>query len=350
MSLSLSLITDRTTAQEPKSEKYSDDVVAKAEKFLADSGLRRSGKTIQSTGTSEISRAITGLAREKRELRLVAQEWQQVSDRLAAARRELERLNAQYGELNLQLARVAGIDVSANNRIVGLLNATNAQMKALTSERERLKEELAAKRKVLNDEEAAYAETVLAIRRDYKSARDALQESLEDENLRIALKVMSANFETPLEVTADTILVALDKRIQRIEQEIFSESIKLETVGGSLYVDVVVGKKTTRMVVDSGATMISLPVKTAAELGIVVSVDARELRLVLADGRTIPARGVTLPKVRVGQFEVENVEAAVLDAVASDAEPLLGMSFLGNFKFEIDPADSTLTLLRVKTD
>ncbi len=347
---SLPLLSGRLPAQETESQqssKYSPDVVAKADKILEDVGLRRSGKSVQSAGTSEISRAISGLAREKRELRLVYQDWKKMADRVVGVRQELQRLNAQYGELNLQLARVAGVDVGANNRIVGLLNATNAKMKALSTERERLKDELNVKRAVLNEAESEYAETVLAIRRDFTAVRNKLAESIADENVKIALQVMNANFETPETVTADKVLASLDKRIQRIEQEIFSESIPLEVERRSLYVDVVVGKKTTRMVVDSGATMICLPIKTATELGITVPIDAREMNLVLADGRSIPARGVTLPRVRVGEFEVENVEAAVLDAVASDAEPLLGMSFLGNFKFEIDAAEKSLKMLRV---
>ena len=337
-------------AQEKESSKYSSEVVAKAEKILEEFELRQSGKTIQATGTTEISRAISGLAREKRQLRLVHQDWKKVVDRIASIRQELQRLNVQSGELSLQLARVAGGDVVANNRIVGLLNATSAQMKALATERDRWKEELSVKRDVLDKAESNYAETVLAIRRDYTTARDKLAAALTDENVQIALRVMSANFGTPEGLTADKVLVSLDKRIQRIEQEIFSESIKLEVDRGSLFVDVVVGKKTTRMVVDSGATMISLPMKTAAELGITVPVDARVMQLILADGRTIPARGVTLPRVRVGEFEAENVDAAVLDAVATDAEPLLGMSFLGNFKFEINTSAKTLKMLRVNAE
>ena len=350
LTLSLPLGATRLIAQETESGKYSPEVVAKAERILELAGLRRAGKTIQATNTANISRTISGLAREKRELRLVYQNWKAVVDQIAAIRQQLERLNLEYGQYNLQLARVAGVDVGANNRIVGRLNATNAKMKALTSERERLKEVLASRRDELNQAESAYAETVLAIRHDFNEARDKLATALTDEKLLIAMRVMTANFETPEGLTAGKILASLDKRIQRIEQEIFSESIRLEVDRGSLYVDVVIGKKTTRMVVDSGATMISLPTKTAAELGISVPVDARELKLILADGRTIPARAVTIPKVRVGEFEAKNVEAAVLDAVAADAEPLLGMSFLGNFKFEINTAEKTLKMLRVDAE
>ena len=340
---------DPSTPQ-PSTPQYNPEVVAKAEAILGNAGLRQSGKSIQAIGNPEISRAISGLPRAKRELRLIHRDWKEVADRIGAIRTELQRLNGQYGELNLQLARVAGVNVAANNRIVGLLNATNAQMKALIEEREKLNEEVSKRRAALSNAETAYAETVLAIREQYTSLRDKLATALENDEIKIALKVMSKNFQTPELISADEILLTLDKRIERIEQEIFSETIPLFVQQRSLYVDVVVGRKSTRMVVDSGATMICLPQKTAAELEVIVPADAREIQLVLADGRSIPARGVTLPRVRVGKFEAENVDAAVLDASAVDAEPLLGMSFLGNFKFELDPADRTLKMLRVRSE
>lgn len=340
----------KLAAQDDQAAKYSPEVVAKAEMILEDVLLRRSGKTIQSTDTTEVSRGISGLAREKRKLRLVRQEWQEVVDQLDAIRRELARLNAQSGELNLQLARVAPGDTSTNNRIVGLINATNAQTKAKLEERNKAKQLLSSKRDLLDDAESKYAETVLAIRSDFKGVRQRLVTALADEKVKIALRVMHANFDTPQQLDADQILAALDKRIERIEEEIFSESIRLESERGSLFVDVVIGKKTVRMVVDSGASLVTLPIRTATELGIEVPVDAQPLKMILADGREIPARAVTLPRVRVGEFEAENVEAAVMDASAAIAEPLLGMSYLRNFKAELDPTSKTLTLLRVDTD
>lgn len=338
------------SAQDSKPAVYSAKVVEKAEKIFADLELKRSGNQIQSTATAEIFRAISGLARKKRELRLVQQQWQTVADKIAAIGQELKRLNAQYGELNLRLAQVAGVDTSANNRIVGLINATNAQKKTLIDQKEQLKQELATNRAALNQAEAEYAETILTIRRDFDAIQKRVEASLRDDQAQIAMRVMHANFDTPEQPTAEMILQSLDKRIERMEQEVFSESIRLDVERGALYVTVVVGNKTARMVVDSGASIVSLPPATAAQLGISVPSDAPEMRLVLADGRGIPAHGVTIPKIRVGEFEAENVEAAVLDVSAAQAEPLLGMSFLGNFKFEIDIAEKTLKLLRVQAE
>ncbi|WP_231742187.1 retropepsin-like aspartic protease family protein [Stieleria varia] len=330
--------------------KFSDAVVDKAESILKDKGLRRSGKVIQSIETAEISRVLATLGRKQRELRLVQQDWKKLADQQSAMRDELRRLNVQDGELNLQLANVAGVNTSANNRLVGLINATRAKMRLITEQKDQLQEQLAEKRKLVNQAEAEYADLVLAARADFRTLQDTIAMALQDEQVKIALKVMRANFDVPDDLTAPRVLSALDKRIERIEQEVFSESIALDVKGGSMYVNVVVGNKSARMVVDSGATLISLPAATAAELGVVVPPGARQLNLVMADGRTIPAFGVTLSRVRVGEFEAEDVDAAILDPSALNAEPLLGMSFLGNFKFTLDRDEKTLHIIRVKAE
>jgi clan AA aspartic protease (TIGR02281 family) len=344
-------ITGLSHAQDlPKTAKYSDEIVSKADKIFADAGLRRSGKTISTTSTADVARGISALSRSRRSLKLIHDTWKQTSQQLAQMKRQSELLNVQNIELNTQLAKPF-LDATTNNRLVGLINANVAKMRQLETEEGRFKEKLSADRKAVNDAEAAYAESVLALRRDLNAVKVKLDETLKSEELKIAVKVSNANFGTPATLTTDTLLTAIDKRLKQIEQEIFSESVPLDvTENGSLYVNVSVGDQSIRMVLDSGATLISLPAATASQLGIIIPADAPQLRLVLADGREIPGRAVTIAKVRIGQFEAEDVEAAVLDAVATNAEPLLGMSFLGNFKFEIDTADKSLKLLRVNDE
>ncbi len=330
------------------SPKFSDEVLSKAEKILAEAGLKRSGKSIATNAAIEVSRGISGLGRSRRSLKLLHDTWKQTASQLTQMRLTSEQLNAQNIQINTQLAQ-AGLDISTNNRLVAMNNANVATIRQIAADETRVKTELTEKRKMLNDAEAQYAQTVVALRRDFNAVRTKLEESLKDEKVKIAVKVISAHYETPETLTADLLLAPVDKRLKQIETEVFSESIPLEvTSNGSLYVNVSVGDKSARMVLDSGATVISLPSSIAAELGIEVPAGAPALRLVLADGREIPGRAVLIERVRIGQFEAENVEAAVLDPVAVNAEPLLGMSFLGNFKFEIDTASKSLKLLRVK--
>ena len=101
--------------------------------------------------------------------------------------------------------------------------------------------------------------------------------------------------------------------------------------------------------VDSGATLISLPHKVAVEFDLEPGPSAPTLTLQLANGAEIPAKLVTISEVRVGKFTVKDVECAVLGPEATDAEPLLGMSFLGVFKFEINAQAGTLNMVKLET-
>jgi len=349
LSLILAFLPALLDADEPETKKYGPEVVAKAEKILEQVQLRRSGKQIQATGTSVITRGISGLSREKRELRLLQKDWDAGGVRLNVLRQQLQQLKQQRAELSLQLARVAG-DTTANNRIVGLLNVNNNQMEQVVAEREKTKAVMTAKRAVLSDAESKYAEKILAIRKQFTLVEAMVRDALADEQVAIALQVMNVNFDTPAKLTSDQVLESLNKRVERVEQEVFSETIPLQVENRSMYVNVVVGNKTTRMVVDSGASLICLPARVAAELGVAILPNAPEMELVVANGDKIAARGVILPRVRIGEFEVQNVDAAVLEVAADAAEPLLGMSFLDHFKFEINAADRSLKMLRVNAE
>ncbi|TWT50780.1 hypothetical protein Pla22_35230 [Rubripirellula amarantea] len=338
------------TSVTPETPKYSPEVEEKAERILADHGLRRSGKSLQSTKSADISRAVSALGREKRELKLVKKDWEEADHRLRLHRKLARSLTLQDGELNLQLARVAGVDVSANNRIIGLINANRAKQQLVKDEIAALKKNADEKRKTLNEAEAKYAESVLAARASLDQLTAELNKSLSEQDVITAVKVMQVNFDVASDETAGSILNSVERRVLKIEEEVFRESIPLRIEGGALIVDVVVDRKSVPMMVDSGATLVSLPMETATKLGILVPEDAPRLNLIMADGRQISARRVTLEKVRVGNFEAEGVEAAVLDVTATGAEPLLGMSYLGNFKFEIDTAAKTLKMLRISTD
>jgi aspartyl protease family protein len=101
------------------------------------------------------------------------------------------------------------------------------------------------------------------------------------------------------------------------------------------------------MVLDSGAGVISLPFKTAATLGLTPTAYDPDVTLVLADGRQVTAKRIIIPTVRVGKFEASQVEAAVLPPELTQAEPLLGMSFLKNFQFKVDSNQQVLTMAKV---
>jgi len=139
------------------------------------------------------------------------------------------------------------------------------------------------------------------------------------------------------------------RRLKQLEDTILSESIELRGDGSNtLRVSVVVnGKYQQEMTLDSGASLISLPAAIAAKFGIKPGPKDAAITLQLADGSEIQGHLMKLSSVRIGKFTVDNVECAVLSEKAVNAEPLLGMSFLENFKFEIDAAAKRLTMVRI---
>ena len=94
----------------------------------------------------------------------------------------------------------------------------------------------------------------------------------------------------------------------------------------------------TPFVVDTGATMVSMGVDVAAQLG----VDLRNsggAGAMTANG-VVPVRTVTLPKVTIGNVTVYNVEALVVPQ--SMPVVLLGNSFLSHFQMHSDASSLVL--------
>ena len=159
--------------------------------------------------------------------------------------------------------------------------------------------------------------------------------------------VMHHNHGSPKSVSAKTVLGGLSKRVDKLKENVQRETIKLRVARGTLVADVTIGRKTLEMTVDDGAKTVTLTSKNAADLDIKIPIDARGIQLALADGTKLAGKRVVLPVVRIGQFEARNVEATVLDPEAEDAFPVLGASFLDQFRFEIDRINRSLKLLQV---
>lgn len=332
-------------AQEP----YAESVVAKADEILKNAGLRRSGKTLQATDAAELSRELSSLNRERRELRLQQTEFQDAEKQLAVFDQNLAGLNRTDRNLNLQLAQVAGTDVAGNNRIVAMINATRSQV----VETRRLQTAHAATirrlRGELNNAEQAYSEKIFQARKMLDELHSNIDKSFADPQFKIALDVMHRNFEVPSDLNSSQVLRSLENRLVTFEEEVFQDSIDLEVgTNGSLFAMVSVNNQPIRMVVDSGATLITIPANTAKELNLDVPADAKIVNLALANGQRITARRIQLASVRVGEFEATEVDAVVLEPIAGSAQPLLGLSYLNRYKFELNPTAKTLGLLRIQ--
>lgn len=98
------------------------------------------------------------------------------------------------------------------------------------------------------------------------------------------------------------------------------------------------------LVIDTGATSIVLPSSMMAPLGFAAA-DLAKGSAQTAGG-TVPTRAARLARVSVGQAQAADVEVLFIDdAIYGQGHtPLLGMSFLGRFRFAVDAAQDRLIL------
>jgi clan AA aspartic protease (TIGR02281 family) len=107
------------------------------------------------------------------------------------------------------------------------------------------------------------------------------------------------------------------------------------------------GRVDVHLVMDTGSTLVVLKKEITEELNIKLDDVSPEVRLVLADGRQIHAKLITLESVKVEGVEAKDVEAAVmLDEITDPGfkDGLLGMSFLKRFNFKVDNREKKLIL------
>jgi aspartyl protease family protein len=108
---------------------------------------------------------------------------------------------------------------------------------------------------------------------------------------------------------------------------------------GHFRTDAQVNGSHIRFMVDTGATLISIPMAEAQRLGVEYAKGSPGY-MVLADGRRVAAYRVVLDSVTVGDITLFNVDAVV---TPGSGEPLLGMSFLSRTEMRNDGQSLVLT-------
>ena len=113
--------------------------------------------------------------------------------------------------------------------------------------------------------------------------------------------------------------------------------------GGNFLIETVLnGRVKARLMLDTGASLITLTEEIGNKLGISPYFNSAELPFNTAGGEDwMPL--VALEMVAVGSAETRLVEASINSHI-KEIDGLLGMSFLGDFRFEIDRTNKLLTL------
>ncbi|MDB5297460.1 MAG: hypothetical protein JWO31_3443 [Phycisphaerales bacterium] len=126
--------------------------------------------------------------------------------------------------------------------------------------------------------------------------------------------------------------------------EVESETIPLRTRGGTRQVEVLLNGEKFGMILDTGASMITLPWDVAGKLEMTPTERDETIQLRLADGAVIEGKLMSLKSVRVGRFTVKDVTCVVLQKGLPDPPLLLGNSFLNQFIVKVDSGKNELHL------
>lgn len=101
------------------------------------------------------------------------------------------------------------------------------------------------------------------------------------------------------------------------------------------------------MLLDTGASVSMITKELAIKLGVDLP-RARQSRMVVADGRTVPAWHTRLDRIAVGPKSQKDIEISVVQSAGGSFpfDGLLGMNFLRSYKYSIDFADQTINWSR----
>jgi clan AA aspartic protease (TIGR02281 family) len=273
-----------------------------------------------------------------------------------AAEAELDQFNAAITAVKQEMVRMNAalannLPVEQHNRIVGALNAMNGQIELSEQQQKKGEDKIKLARAKANEAREAYVEKLLQLRAEGEKVEQIWSKAAADPKQQAALAKVNEVLNKSLALKPTPVYTSAAKQLSQYEDKVLSENIKLRDDNDTLWTSVVInGKHTKEMVVDSGANSISLPFNLAKEMGIEILSTDPKIICILADGREVPGTLKKLESVRVGKFIVEDVECVVLDEIAIRATPLLGMSFLGQFKFEVDKARQILKMVKVETE
>lgn len=113
--------------------------------------------------------------------------------------------------------------------------------------------------------------------------------------------------------------------------------------GGNFLVDVLLnGRVKAKLMLDTGASFITLSEEVGQKLGVLNSGASAEMPFNTAGGEEW-MQLVALQAISAGKAQSQLVEASIAKNIR-DIDGLLGMSFLGDYRFEIDRANKLLTL------
>jgi len=324
---------------------FADDKAAieAAKKTLEDKGLKTRGSSWLLDSEIDLAQDMRELRKAKLAVDKVERDQRSIDRKIRQAKAFIAQKQYEFDKLRDKLTKAQSA-IQQNQLIAEMQKAKQFIEEAIKVKQENENKMEAARREARE----VYVEQVLIM--SNKVGKVAAEYDALEKDAAVTGAVKSLN-DAGLKYSLGpgSLFKANQTLVARYKDEILSGDIKLRPEGNVFWVEVIInGKSRREMVLDSGASLLSIPADMAKELGLMPSADDPIVRLALADGKIVDAKLMVLDSVQVGEFVVNNVECAVLPESLIAAQPLLGGTYLNKFTYKIQSDKGTLTLVRLK--
>jgi clan AA aspartic protease (TIGR02281 family) len=331
-----------------------DEAAAKAK--LAAKGIRASHTGLSLADENELSKSVTKANSLKRKL-TGAKKRSQASDvdpqeieaQIGVLKQENEQWQQKINELNRFGFAFRGSAVSKLNEQISENNREIAELQQLLKPAANPQGD--EHQKAANAAREAYVQQVLDAREIADRLIAEYAKLKEDPDVLAAVKEWDEATQKSLELKPSHSFENSLKQLEALEKKMSTGKVQLRKDGNDLVASVTVNDHTTLdMVVDAGSAALLLPHKVALDAGLKLDGIAKTTELPMADGTKVTVTQVVLKSVRVGAFTAQNVACNVLPAKGVSDKAVLGMSFLGQFKFQINAGTSELQFFRLDAE
>ena len=316
--------------------------VSPAEATLKAKGLTRVGTTFVLDADAKLPEQLRKMRAAKRQLEEHARKRQNLEADIRKADAATAQLMREYTDLKSRLYE--GMPARDHNRLADQINARVANLKEAETFHDNKEKEL----KALVEPRDDYVSALLEVSDAMEETAKQYETIAKDPEVATAIDKYNATAKPKARLGPSAQFAAELTPVRQMRKMLDASSIPLTMSGGVPHVDVTLnGTVAQRMVLDSGAGIVSITTELAEKLGMKPAASDPKVTLVVADGRKTEARMMTIKRVRVGQFSVENVECAVLPPEVKGDNNLLGGTFLEHFVYRMDLGAQRLHLSQV---
>lgn len=312
-------------------------------KTLEDAGLSRVGMEYVLEDENEIIRARNDIKQAQRELKEAEDDFRDADRKIAKAQAYIAHLQKEADDLESRRLRASSQNQHA--RIVEEIREIAKLIEKTQEERKKFEEEQQVK---MDDAKANYIATMVTWVEKAAVINEKYAKLAEQKDINDAITEISEQDKRKYVLGPSRRFESINRELAKAAGEYQRGAVDLRVENKTLWIDVRInGKPIRSMILDTGASSVSLPFLFAKDLGIEVTDADPVVQLQMADGKIVDAKQVSLASVQVGEFIINDVQAFVLPESLHAAPALLGNTFLSNFTYEVDPVRGKLILSRL---